>query len=180
MGVYTKANQNIMKMDNMDKQESAEEWHRNFHDDGEQPGDASRAGSASLIQPGSTTATKPRTKRRRSRSPHKDSSDENDASNPKRYRFDSPSNVNPPSALPHTLQLPHPTDPPSRFTAKLNATLASLSKGQSIASTTNFHATPNPNRDAVAKAEPEMHPNERMMWDDYLTNPALELPSIAV
>lgn len=161
----------------MDRQDLVKEPQRILRDDDEQLKDATGEGSASLAQPASTTDNKPRIKRNRSRSPHKDSA-EDGTSDPKRYRFGSSGSASPPSALPKALQLPHSTDPPSTITAKLEAILASLSSGQSIAAVTKFLATPNPNRDAVAKAEQDMHPNERMMWDAYVSNPAITLPAI--
>lgn len=122
----------------------------------------------------------PHNQRRRTMSQREDSDDEN-TSRVKRQHLDDTSNDGPgshPTIVASPLQLPHPSDSPATLTAKLNAILAALASGQGLAAATGFLATPNSNRDHIAKACQDMHPEERMMWDEYTANPQLRLPAI--
>lgn len=122
------------------------------------------------------TSSQPHTKRHRSSSPG-DSNEENDTIGPKRKHFKASENVTSPSTH---LHLPHASDPPTTLTAKLTAILTILTspRNQSLAASTHYLATPTPNRNPVAKALSEMHPDERRQWDAYISNPHFHLPTI--
>ncbi|KAI4219880.1 MAG: hypothetical protein L6R40_008703 [Gallowayella cf. fulva] len=91
---------------------------------------------------------------------------------------DAKSDLPSPTTTSHSVPLPHPTDTTPALEAKLTAILAAVTSGQSMAAATNYLATPNPNRDPVAKAVREMNAYEREFWDAYTTHKLAALPTI--